>query len=190
MTDAKGHIVVIGASAGGIEAISALIERLPADFPVPVVVALHARAGNALAEIFGRATRLNVTVAASEQDLEPGHLYVCPGGGHSYFAGGKLVSQPVGDTERFRPSVDLLFKTMAEEYDDRGIAVVMSGMLDDGTKGADHVHEHGATMLVQSLDEAIYKSMPRSIIIHDHPSDVLDAVHLAERLIELVAEPG
>jgi two-component system CheB/CheR fusion protein len=72
------------------------------------------------------------------------------------------------------------------EYRERAIAIVMSGMLSDGTKGALRVHEYGATMLVQSPDEAKYESMPSSVIMNDHPQEILPVTALAQEVVRLI----
>ena len=186
MTAGTSRMIAIGASAGGVEAISKLIADLPADFAAPVVVALHSRRPTMLKDIFDRRSKLAVQEAKGAQTLSPGNIYVCPGGMQSYFARGRLVVSDRRLDERFEPSIDLLFRTLAEEYGPRGIAVVMSGMLDDGTEGATALHARGSTMLVQSPDEARHESMPTSVIRHDHPRSILTASGLARKLVDLV----
>ena len=106
-----------------------------------------------LQRVFDPRTRLTVIEAEGTTQPEPGWIYLCPGGEHCYFSDRKLVVSKRRHDEKFQPSIDLLFRTLAEEFGPKGIAVVMSGMLDDGTEGAKAIYEHGSVMLVQSPEE-------------------------------------
>lgn len=190
MTHNLGQVVAIGASAGGIEAVSKLVASLPSTFPAPVVVALHSRETLSFPTILDRSGPLPTKVVENDEVLAPGQIYVCPGGKQSYFEGNRLCVSENQMGERFCPSVDLLFESLAEVYGPRGIAVVMSGMLNDGTIGALKLNQMGATMLVQSPEEAQFESMPSSVILNDHPAGVLPAEALAAKLVDLVSDAG
>lgn len=179
------HVIAIGASAGGIEAICELVAGLPANLPAPVVFALHSRETLVLPRMIAQRTTLPVVLVETRMPLVPGTIYVCEGGMQTVFEGRDVV--PIKDRldERFAPSVDLLFRTLGEQHGKRGIAVVLSGMLDDGAAGALNLFSHGATVIVQDPDDAKYASMPESVIARDHPRAVLTATELAEKLVEL-----
>ena len=180
------HVVAIGASAGGIEAISDVVSHLPANFRAPVVAALHSRETLAFPDILDRCGPLPARVVNGEATLAPAKVFVCPGGKQSYFEGDRIIVTDDKMGLRFSPSVDVLFSSLAKVHGPRGIAVVMSGRLNDGTIGALLANQEGATTLVQSPDEARYEEMPSSVILNDHPDSVLPAAEIAERLVDLV----
>lgn len=118
--------------------------------------------------------------------LRASHIYVCPGGMQSYFSDGRVIVTSEGLGERFTPSVNILFESMAREYGEHALAVVMSGMLNDGTQGALTLTRYGSSMFVQAPEEADHDSMPNNVILNDEPLEVLPAVQIAEALVRIV----
>jgi two-component system, chemotaxis family, protein-glutamate methylesterase/glutaminase len=161
-------LIAIGASAGGVQALTGLARSLPADLAAAVVVVLHLPSGghSVLGAILDRAGPLAARAARDGDRLEPGCIYVAPPDHHTIVADGSL-QLIVGPKENgHRPSIDPLFRSAAQSYGSRLAAVVLSGMLDDGTAGLLDVKRAGGVALVQDPDEAQHASMARSAIEH------------------------
>ncbi len=183
-------IIVIGASAGGLEPMIDVLKVLPPNLDAPVVVAIHGGELSKLTEVLTTKVKLPVRKATDGQALNRGVIAVCPGGEHTRIEGRVLRLGRLSDAARFQPSVDLLFRSAAESYGAGTVAVVLSGNLNDGTLGAQAIHEAGGCTLVQAPGEAAYSSMPSSVVLHDHPDAVLKAQDIPGRLLDLVGERG
>jgi len=157
-------LVVIGSSAGGIEALSILVSTLPSDFPAPIVLAQHldpTRPSN-LASILQQRTTLTVEIVMSSNHLEVGKIYVVPSNRHVVISEGHVAVE--GDhVNRPRPSVDLLLSTAAAVYGEHLIAVILTGSGSDGAVGAVEVKQAGGTVIVQNPQTARYPSMPLAL---------------------------
>jgi two-component system CheB/CheR fusion protein len=186
----ESYIVVIGASAGGIDAISRLVEALPLDFPAPIVVAQHAdpHTPSRLPEILQRQTQLQV-VSLSErtETLTAGSLYLCASGQHLAIRGNEVIASVRHDGHPV-PSIDILFASASESYGDRTVAIILSGMGTDGVAGVRAVKERGGTVLVQEPESAAFPALP-SAIPPDHIDYTAMVESLAPLLINLTAGP-
>jgi len=171
-------IVAIGASAGGLTAIEELLAELPGNLNAPVVVASHSMPESKLRQALQFRSTLNIKRVEDGERLEHSTVYVVPGAKHAFFRNGCLYLSDVVEDSGFRPSIDALFMTMAAEYGDRAIAVVLSGLLEDGMRGAQIIHDMGGRTIVQHPDDAAHPSMPASIIRHDHPIAIRTASEL------------
>ena len=160
---ANHDIVVIGASAGGVEAISRLVAELPRDLRAAVLIVLHlARGRSVFPEILTRAGPLPAIHPADGTSLQYGRIYVAPPD-HHMVVEGDAVRIVHGPTENgMRPAVDPLFRSAARTYGSRVVAIVLTGSLDDGTAGMAAVKEAGGVTVVQDPNEAFAPSMPRS----------------------------
>jgi len=180
-------IIVVGASAGGVEALATLARGLPADIPAAIFVVLHVspHGTSVLPRIISRAGRLPATHAWDREPIRPGRIYVAPPDRHLLLKSGH-VRVARGPTENsHRPAIDPLFRTAARGYGRRVIGVVLSGLLDDGTAGLLAIKERGGLAVVQHPDDAMFPSMPRSVMDNltvDHAVPVAELGALLERL--------
>lgn len=157
------EVVAVGASAGGLYALGLLLEGLPPDFPVPIVIVQHLDPEHTslMAPILARRTRLKVKEAEAGDSLRAGWVYIAPPGQHLLVgADATLVLSRSPRVHYARPSVDVLFGSLAEHYGRRAIAVVLTGAGYDGGTGMKAVKDAGGTTIVQDPGTAEYASMP------------------------------
>ncbi|MBC7366163.1 MAG: chemotaxis protein CheB [Undibacterium sp.] len=162
-----GHeIIVVGASAGGVDAVPRLIESLPADLPASIFVVLHipALGPDLLAEIVGRRAALKVSNGVDGEKILPGHVYLAPPDFHLQLEAGRVRLTRGPRENRHRPAIDALFRSAAEAYGPRVTGVVLTGYLDDGTAGLNSVKTHGGVAVVQDPKEAAAAGMPASAL--------------------------
>jgi two-component system, chemotaxis family, protein-glutamate methylesterase/glutaminase len=157
-------IVAIGASAGGVEALGAVLSSLPAGFPVAVLIVQHLdpRYRSRLAEVFSRHCRLSVKEAVDGEVIQPGAVYVARPGVHLLARGGRLVLSDTGLVHFSRPSIDRLFESVADAYGDHAIGVILSGTGRDGAAGLQAIKNKGGTTIVQDPATAAYDGMPQA----------------------------
>jgi two-component system chemotaxis response regulator CheB len=184
-------IVVVGASAGGVEALTRLATRLPLELPAAVFAVLHisSAGGSVLPQILRRAGRLPAAVPEDCERVERGHLYVAPPDRHLVLVGQRIRLTGGPRENGHRPAIDPLFRSAARAYGARVIAVVLSGTLDDGAAGARMVKERGGLVLVQDPDDALYGDMPANTARVTHVDGAYAVEQLADRICELVEEP-
>jgi len=189
---AAHDIVVVGASAGGVEALRRMMARVAKDFDATMFVVLHlpANSHSALPQILERAGSLPVRHAVDGEAPVRGMVYVAPPDVHLLLHRGQIALLH-GPTENgHRPAIDPLFRSAAAAYGPRVIGMILSGALDDGTAGLLAVSRSGGLTMVQTPDEALYPSMPQSAL-DAVPVDVVgSAEELGERLGELVQHPA
>lgn len=185
----KIHTVVLGASAGGIEALRQLIAELPADFPAAVCVVLHIapHGPTVLPQILARAGELPAVQAADGMAAEGGRIHVAPPDCHLLVADGTLRLDHGPRVNGHRPAIDTLFASAARSYGAAAAGVVLSGVLDDGTAGLMAIKRAGGLTLVQEPGDALYDMMPRSAIEIVTPDRVATASDLGRLLGELAA---
>lgn len=165
---AERALVVVGASAGGVEALQTLIAGLPPTFPAAVLVVLHipAHTPSHLHAILARAGMLPVMPAEDGAAILPGHVYVARHDRHLLVEGERLRLTRGPKENRMRPAVDVLFRSAAYSAGPRAIGVLLSGTLDDGTAGLWAIKDRGGVALVQSPEDALFASMPESALQH------------------------
>ena len=185
------RVIVVGASAGGVESLSRLVARLPADLPAAVFVVLHISASgpSVLPEILTRAGRLPAAHARDGEAIEPGRIYVAPPAHHLLVKPGRVMVTRGPKENGARPAVDPLFRTAARSYGPWTIGVVLSGGLDDGTSGLMEVKRYEGVAAAQDPGEAIFPSMPASAIENVRVDYVLPLDQLGPLLARLAREP-
>ncbi len=178
----RRDIVVIGASAGGVEALMRVAEQLRPDIGAAVLVVLHLTpyADSRLAERLNAAGEVHAAPAVDGEAIVPNRIYVAVPDRHLMVEGQRIRLSRGPRESRARPSIDVLFRSAAFACGPRVIGVVLTGMLDDGTAGLWAIKDHGGVAIVQSPDEAEYPSMPSSAAQHV-------AVDYSVRLAELPA---
>jgi two-component system chemotaxis response regulator CheB len=179
-------IIVVGGSAGALQAGSELLARLPEDFPAAVFVTIHLSPGSrGAAAMLDRAGALPVRFAVDGEPVVGGTVLMAPPDHHLLLIDGRVALGRGPRENRTRPAVDPLFRSAARAYGDRVVAVVLSGALSDGATGLHAVEAAGGLALVQAPDEAVVENMPRAAIEYDAPSVVGSVRQLAERLVEV-----
>jgi two-component system, chemotaxis family, protein-glutamate methylesterase/glutaminase len=188
---AHRDIVVIGASAGGVEAMLTLVADLPRNFPAAVFLVIHipATAPSVLPLILTRRGKLPASHPTHGTAISRGHIYVAPPD-HHLLLGQERMHVIRGPTENgHRPAVDPLFRSAASAYGNRVIGVVLSGNLDDGTAGLMAIKRMGGTAIAQDPDDAAYAGMPSSAAQHVPLDRTVRIADLGQVLTQLVAEP-
>lgn len=183
--------IVIGGSAGSIEALCALIAGLPRDLPASVLVVIHKSEGpNLLAEILAAKGRLPVTSPERDEPLVRSHVYVARPGLHLQLHDSAVRSVSGPRVNAVRPAIDVLFRSAARARGSRVVAVVLSGLLDDGVTGLLEVRASGGVAVVQSPSDAIYPDLPGNAIAGAGADHVVPVSDMAAVLVRLVSEPG
>lgn len=159
--------IVIGTSAGGFHALRIVLEHLPRDFPIPILVVRHqlATVDDYLIKALNKACHLHVCYAEENLKPVPGNVYIAPPDTHLLVNKQGLSHLSSEEPVNFsRPSIDVLFKSAAEYYQSQLIAVVLTGANADGTEGAKVIKSYGGIIIVQDPESAEAKTMPESVI--------------------------
>jgi two-component system, chemotaxis family, protein-glutamate methylesterase/glutaminase len=188
------RIIAIGISTGGPQSLQFVLSQLPADFPGCIVVVQHMPEG--FTEMFARrlneCSALSVKEAQSGDALHGGRVLICPGSKHL-----KVKRLPLGDVavlseearvNGHRPSADVLFKSVAEEFGSRGVGVIMTGMGDDGAHGLGLIKVGGGMTIAQSERSCVVFGMPKAAIERGHAMRIVDLKQMASTLRALCSE--
>lgn len=181
-------IVAIGASAGGVEAVSSVVAGLPADLDAAVLVVIHVppSSESVLPSILTRAGRLPAVHPTDRQRLEPGQVYVAPPNEHLIVEDGHLRLRRSARVHGLRPAIDPLFAAVADVAGPRSVGVILSGTLDDGSLGLRLIKEAGGVAVVQDPETALYPDMPRNALVAIDADEVAEVDALAPLIIEHV----
>jgi two-component system chemotaxis response regulator CheB len=183
-------IVVIGTSAGGVEALQRLCADLPADFPAAIFVTQHLSpsARSVLPQLLNRAGPLSALSPDDGTEITPGRIHVAAPDLHMLLRPGKVLMRRGPNENRTRPAVNALFRSAAIAYGGRVIGVVLTGLLDDGTDGLIAIKAGGGLSIVQDPDDAEWPSMPQNALKRDHVDHKVPLDGLAALLGRLVRE--
>jgi two-component system CheB/CheR fusion protein len=179
-----GHLVVVGSSAGGIEALGVLVSGLSERFPAPVVLAQHLdpTRPSQLSGILERRSILPVATVTDDTKLQPGRIYVVPSNRHVMIQDSR-VRLEADHGDRPRPSIDLLLSSAARSYGDKLIAVILTGSGSDGAEGAVAVKEAGGCVVIQNPRTAAHPSMPSAL-----PPTAVDHVANLDQIAPLLGD--
>lgn len=180
-------LVVVGASWGGLAALSRLVADLPEEFPVPVVVVQHRsrHADNLLAALLQDVSKLRVVDVEDKEPLESGNVFIAPANYHLLVDGG-VLSLTTDPMVRFsRPSIDVTFTSAGDAYRARTIGVVLTGANDDGSRGLRHIASLGGKAIVQDPSSAESPTMPLAAKQAVPDAEVLPLEKIGARLVEL-----
>jgi two-component system, chemotaxis family, protein-glutamate methylesterase/glutaminase len=183
-------VVAIGASLGGLDAVETLLEALPKTYPAALLIVQHRRADSdsRLLELLRCHSLLPVSEPEDKQPLEPGHVYLAPPNYHMLVERG-LLSLSIDPPVAFaRPSIDVLFESVADAYGPRAVGVVLTGSNHDGAAGAAAIKRRGGIVLVQDPSSAEAPETPRAALAATRVDAVLGLPALALRLNEITSD--
>jgi two-component system chemotaxis response regulator CheB len=191
-SDGRRDLVVIGASAGGVEVLTRVVKDLPSDLPAAICIVLHVAPGSPslLAHILGRAGTMPCRSARDGERLREGVILVAPPDHHLAIEDSQ-VRLSVGPRENgHRPAVDVLFRSAARALDSRVVGVVLSGTRDDGAAGLAVIKANGGGTIVQDPRDAMYAGMPASAIANVSVDAIVPATLLASTIAAMVRGEG
>ena len=159
-------MIAVGASWGGLAALSRLLAALPRELEQPIVVAQHRSADSVrgLEELLQRHTHLVVREADDKEPIRPGHVYLAPADYHLLVEPGHLALSTEAAVQFARPSIDVLFESVADAYRDRAIGIILTGANDDGAEGLRRIKERGGVTIVQDPATSERRRMPDAAI--------------------------
>lgn len=183
-------IVVVGASWGGLHALTALIRGFPADFALPIVLIQHRSRDStgALAELLQDASKLCVCEIEDKAPVVPGHVHIAPPDYHVLIDAGFFALSTEAPQRYSRPSIDITFEAAAHVYDGDTIGVVLTGANQDGSEGLRRIVSVGGTAIIQDPDTAESPTMPKAALAAVPTATVLPIDGIAPFLVRLVAK--
>ena len=201
---APRFVVGIGASAGGLDPLVRFFENLPRDTGMAFVIVQHLSPDfkSLMDELLARHTPLPIHLVEDGMPVEADHIYLIPAKKEMIVSGGRLLLSERGRQQELTLPIDVFFRSLAQDYGSRAVAIVLSGGGSDGSRGISHVHETGGLVLVQDLDSAQFDGMPKAAIetgVVDHtlrpedmPRVLLEraAGSLTEPPIKIAADPA
>jgi len=167
MNRIKIEAVVIGVSAGGMEALRKIIPELPPDYPIPIIVVqhLHPSSDDFMAQDLDKRCSLKVKQADEKEQIRSGYVYIAPPNYHLLIEKDRTFSLSVSDLVNYaRPAIDVLFESASDVYRDRLACIVLTGANKDGTSGAKRIKENGGIVIAQDPETAEVETMPKSVI--------------------------
>jgi two-component system chemotaxis response regulator CheB len=187
------EVVVIGCSMGGMAALEEIFKVLPAEFPVPIVVAQHRyrTSGDALPSFLRRHSKLSVVDALDKQWIHPGHVYLAPADYHLLLDRDGELSLSVDAAVAYsRPSIDVLFESAADAFRGGCVGVILTGANADGARGATRIKQRGGFVIVQDPETAESPDMPRAAIRMARVDRILPLNRIGPFLVELCRNSG
>lgn len=184
-------IIVVGASAGGVEALKILVSLIPADIPAAIFVVLHVppKGTSILPQILTRSGRLPAHHAIDGETIRPGRIYVAPPDVHLMVHDGAIQLARGPKENGHRPSVDVLFRSATRVYGPRVAGVILSGALDDGSAGLLAVKRRGGVAVVQDPADALYPAMPLNALGTVEVDHTLPVAEMGDLLDRLARDP-
>ena len=179
-------VVGIGASAGGLDPLVRFFENLPKDTGMAFVIVQHLSPDfkSLMDELLARHTPLPIHLVEDGMPVEADHIYLIPAKKEMIVSGGRLLLSERGRQQELTLPIDVFFRSLAQDYGSKAVAIVLSGGGSDGSRGISHVHETGGLVLVQDLDSAQFDGMPRAAI----ETGVVDHTLLPEDMPRMLLE--
>ena len=178
--------VVMGGSAGALDALSQILPGLPKDFAFPIFIVVHvpAQKDSLLAEVLQNKCQLKVHEAEDKEPIEPGNVYLAPPDYHLLIEDGGYLSLSADEAVLFsRPSIDVLFESAADVYGAGLIGIILSGANNDGARGLKAVAEMGGAALVQNPEQALAKMMPEEALAQCGLAQMMRPAEIVEYLL-------
>ncbi|HEY8164173.1 MAG TPA: chemotaxis protein CheB [Gemmatimonadaceae bacterium] len=184
----KPAIIAMGASWGGLSAVTTVLSGLPWDFPVPIVLVQHRsrHAENLLAPLLQEATQLRVVDVEDKEPIEPQSVYVAPANYHLLVEKDHLSLTTDPLVRHSRPSIDVMFTSAADAFRARTVGVVLTGANDDGSRGLRRIVDLGGRALVQDPDTADSRTMPVAALRSVPEAEVAQLDDIASRLVTMI----
>ncbi|QSB28122.1 chemotaxis protein CheB [Flavobacterium sp. CLA17] len=184
-------IVVVGTSAGGMKALTALIEQLPKDFPAPLLIVQHLSSdatGDALLNELNKIGKLKCIHATQGEKIKSGQIYLAPSDNHLMIEeNGSILTTKGAQENRSRPAIDPLFRSAATSFGNRTIGILLTGYLDDGTSGLIAIQRCGGICIIQDPADADYPDMPKNALNQIKPDYCVRIAEMGGILSTLVA---
>jgi len=185
-------VVAIGASAGGLKALTTILSGLPGDLPVAILIVQHLdpRHKSLMADILQRNCKMPVKEAENGEQIKPGFVYIAPPNKHMLATNKRIVLTTTAFVHFSRPSIDLLFDSVAADYGDKTIGIVLTGTGVDGSIGIKAIKERIGTTIAQDEGTSEHYGMPAAAIATGAVDFVLPIQDIAPAIIRLVTEQG
>jgi two-component system chemotaxis response regulator CheB len=177
--------IVIGTSAGGFSALSAILQDLPSDFPIPVVIVQHRAKDQSylLEDLLQAKCQIKIKQADEKEEIQPGQVYLAPPDYHLLVERDATLSLSSDLHVRYsRPSIDVLFESAAIAFGDRLIAIILTGASNDGASGIKKVKEFGGLTIVQDPEEAAFSHMPKAAVDTGQADEILRLAQISSFL--------
>ena len=160
------HVIAIGTSAGGVEALKAIVRLLPENFAASIHIVQHVSStkSSGLAVVLNQVGKVKATFARDKEFIEPGRIYIAPPDYHLLLESDRVRVIRGPRENRMRPAIDPLFRSAAVAYNSYATGIILTGMLDDGTAGLQAIKACGGMAIAQDPEEAKYPSMPQNAI--------------------------
>lgn len=182
-------LVVIGASAGGLNALSEMVQSFDPESDAAYCIVLHLSRkgiGDFVVHRLSRVTKMNCSLAVNGAPVKKGHIYIARPNQHLLVKEDKFLLGAGPEENRYRPSIDVLFRSAAVSYSSNTIGVILSGLLDDGTSGMWAIKRSGGTCIVQDPDEAEYPDMPLSVMNNMEADHVLTLAEMGGVISKII----
>lgn len=182
------EIIVVGTSTGGLKALQILLSGLSAGFPLPIAIVQHRGQGSdsGLCEFLSQSSNLPVSEPEDKEPLLRGHAYLAPRDYHMLIENGSFALTTDRPVAYARPSIDVLFESAADEYQERAIGVILTGANHDGTYGLRKIKSRGGLALVEDPATAACREMPQAAMAQTEVDKVLPLQEIAPYLEKLI----
>lgn len=181
------RVIVIGSSAGAVQALSDILPRLPADYPLPILIVVHVPATpSGLTTLFSAKCAMKVVEPDDKEAIVPATIYFAPPGYHLLVEAGDSIALSADDPVLFsRPSIDVLFESAADTYGADLLSVVLTGANEDGARGAAQIEARGGSVLVEDPATAYAPAMPAAAIARCSSARALSLDAITDHLLRI-----